>query len=41
MADYTATSTAEKPAWQQENDARTKELTEKLETGIKDFIYKR
>ena len=35
MAD---TVTAERPAWQQENELRTKELTEKLEAGIKDLF---
>jgi len=37
MAD-TATATAERPAWQQENELRTKELTDKLEAGIKDLF---
>jgi len=37
MAD-TATATAEKPSWQQENELRTKELTDKLEAGIKDLF---
>ena len=38
MADTTVTATAEKPAWQQENETRTKELTDKLEAGIKDLF---
>jgi hypothetical protein len=37
MAD-TNTATAERTAWQQENELRTKELTDKLEAGIKDLF---
>jgi len=37
MAD-TATATAEKPSWQTENELRTKELTDKLEAGVKDLF---
>ena len=37
MAD-TATATFDKPAWQAENELRTKELTDKLEAGIKDLF---
>ena len=37
MAD-TTTATAERTAWQQENELRTKELTDKLEAGIKDLF---
>ena len=32
----TATTTADRTAWQQENELRTKELTDKLEAGIRD-----
>ena len=34
----TSTETAIKTAWQQENELRTKELTDKLEAGIKDLF---
>ena len=37
MAD-TANATAEKPAWQQENELRYKELTDKLEAGVRDLF---
>jgi len=37
MADTSATPTKEPPAWQQENMARTKELTDKLEAGIQEL----
>ena len=37
MAD-TSTVTAGKPSWQQENELRTKELTDKLEAGIQELF---
>ena len=37
MADTSAPPTKEPPAWQQENMARTKELTDKLEAGIQEL----
>ena len=33
----TVTETTEKPAWQQESELRTKELTEKLQTGMQEL----